>query len=301
MCVHFSSNKLFHIKPLNFGLFGKSKKVQPKILNELPADMFEKSVLIPDYFRINHPAETKEEYLELLNQLKQCKTNGEFQYAYFTEMNNCLYEEVDKELEGLLPYCGVDDSSKLINMYLSGRLTQKWCDEHFCALPKDMTTLPDVVRVLEYSLKRLDEKYGRYSGIVYRYGFMGENPSQYISTTSDSSRVSKIKNPAGDFRPDRKYSVIKVNNGHKIYEFQQRASDVGRLFAKKEREVLLPFGNKYRKLANDELTEDLLGAKMLMASYFFKDAVKLFTGEQKVINDYTAVDLLNTIDVYVQL
>lgn len=268
----------------------------PHIIEKIKSDIFQKNLMKPDFKRINQPISSEKEYLSLLNNLKKCLKNHGLEYAYFSEFCQKTSRVNDIFEEGLLPYCGVEDCSRFINRYLSGRLTKDYIDKKIMALPKDIDTWPDIIRLIEYSLKHLDKKYGIYQGIVYRKGFMSEKPSQYISTSLDTEFSTKIKR----FDPDSQYSIIKVENGHKIVNFQEQAGEMGKMYARTEKEILLPFENEYKKLSEDELTEDLRIARENFASHLFEGAQDLFLGKAQIVNGFTKEDLLNKIDVYVQ-
>ena len=61
------------------------------------------------------------------------------------------YENVEDELIGLVPYCGYNDISGKINMWLTGRTSRR---AKF--LPDEQ--MAKIVNVLDYSLNKLDEK-----------------------------------------------------------------------------------------------------------------------------------------------
>lgn len=280
--THIMFNSKEHQKPLQVKHF------------EYNRDSFDKNIITPDFKRINTPVEDINEYRSIIhNLMKAISNNGD--YAYFKECDLEWYKDIDIEEMGLIPYCGFEGSHEIINNYMTG-LLNKNTEKYKSILPVDLTTIPEVIRALEYSLKKLDKKYGTHKGIVYRQGFMCESPNRYISTTLNPYIASCIY---GDWRikSNNQYSVIQVNNGHRIVDFQRAA---GVPSADGEQEILLPYTNNYRKIQDNELTDELRKAKIQLASSLFKDANLLFNGKADKVNGYTKEDLLKMVEVYVQ-
>lgn len=288
----------YPIKTYAIPTFGT--KQPPKTLPgenlEYPNDKFENTTIVPDTEKINTPIKDFDEYKQILSRLKHCISyNGD--YAFFKENDLKYYRGIDNEEMGILPYCGFEGCHEIINLYMTGQLNSKNIKKYHSILPVDLTTIPDAIRTLEYSLRNLDKKYGTYQGIVYRQGFMSENPNRYISTTLNPYIASCIYGSWGT-ELNNQYSVILVNNGHKIVDFQKSA---GVPSANGEQEILLPYTNNYKKIPDNELTDELRKAKIQLASSLFKDAELLFNGKADSVNGFTKEDLLKMIDVYIQI
>lgn len=296
MHINFISNKLPIIKKLCPKLHINPVAGKSDVFIEITPDMFEATILRPDFEKINTPIANEAEYKTLLAKLKNTLAHSG-NHAYFTKNDLEEYGKVDLTEHGLIPYCGFDDCHLLINTYLSGRLSKVERDIWKHQTPCDLDTIPEVIRLLEYSLKVLDKKHGHYSGIVYRQGIMSETPNQFISTSINPYIAAGLYDEWFHFTGNKKYSVIKVENGHKILEFQREAG-VG--FAKSEAEILLSFRNKYEKLSDNELSEELVNAKEFFARSLFKGSDLLMSGKEMKINGYTKKDVLSKIDVYVQ-
>lgn len=191
--------------------------------------------LVKNRVRLGSEIKSLDEYIQTMNRIYNYKIAGE--KPLFSKMENLSgYKKAKKEEEGLLLYAGDMDLSDDINRFLSGRNMT------------EMTSAQarNVVRALDYSLKKLDERYGRYSGIVYRQGFFPINQKQYISTTTDPVIAATLR---GGIYYDKnmEFSIINLKNGHKIRDFQRR---VGSDFAEEEEEILAPRTNSYREILN---------------------------------------------------
>ena len=232
------------------------------------------------------PIQSKEEYLEVLERIKNAKTKGG-EPLWLCEEDLKFYPKATEIEQGLLPYCGHRDISGAINKYLSGRA-------------EPTAEMQDVVRAMDYSLASLDKEAGRYKGIVFRQGFMGEKTGQFFSTSTSATGAARHNNGWAD--PEevayRTYSVIKTNGGHKLSEFQAKMKDV---FAGKEQEILLPRKANYREIPIEECSEELLNAREEFASKLFNDAYKLFNGSKSKVRGYTKEDLLNLVKVYEEI
>ena len=280
--THIMSGSKGYKKPLHVKLFEYNK------------DSFDKNIFTPDFKRINTPVKDIGEYRSIIhNLMKAISNNGD--YAYFKESDLEWYRDIDIEEMGLIPYCGFEGSHEIINNYMTGQLNKN-TEKYKSILPVDLTTIPEAIRALGYSLKKLDEKYGTHQGIVYRQGFMCESPNRYISTTLNPYIASCIY---GDWRikSNNQYSVIQVKNGHKIIDFQRAA---GVPSAEGEQEILLSYTNNYKKISDNEITDELRKAKIQLASSLFKNADLLFNGKADKVNGYTKEDLLKMVEVYVQ-
>ena len=250
---------------------------------------------------IDVPIKDDEEFKEVMGRVYNAKDlNGNVLWIGkdYRDFHTDYTYATDIEM-GLIPYCGINDNSEIINMYLSGRLDNK-CEltNKRSRIPKDINSCVDVIRALDYSLDKLDNRYGTYKGLVYRRGFMAEDCEQYFSTTKDLDVISETYRDFTAFDPSVGYSVIRVKDGHKIYRFQEK---MGSNFAENEKEVLLPRKAKFKKLTLEEMDEELLTARENMAKNLFYGADKIISGKVKIPMFFTKEQLLNLVDVYEEI
>lgn len=153
-------------------------------------------------------------------------------------LNRQKYPKVKPNQEGLLLYAGYGDLSNDMNRFLSRR-------EMYRMNPKQAE---DVIRAFDYSLKKLDEEHGKYSGIVYRQGFFPQGQHQYISTTTDPVIAATMRGGIC-FNKNLEFAIIKAKNGHKINEFQRK---MGSDYAEEEEEILLSRTAKFREITEPQ-------------------------------------------------
>ena len=264
-------------------------------ITDIPEDVFQRS--LPDLDRILPPIKDAEEFNQVFRRVvNEISYNGE--YAWYSEKDHELYKNISNTERGLIPYCGYNDKSKYINMFLSGRLTEEAKQKYQPFLPMNEESFIDVIRALEYSLKDLNKTYGKHKGIVFRQGYMSENPRQYISSTTDSIIANCFNNNYLDFSPTKGYSVIRTFNGYKINEFQKKMNSE---FATSEQEILLPFRNIYKKLNPEDLDDELYYAKETMATNLFKGAKEVMAGTVRERNGFTRQNLLDMVNVYQEI
>ncbi len=266
------------------------KKYEPPVIKQV--EKAEKSVAAPVKRAVLTstkdltPIQSKEEYLEVLERVKNAKTKGG-EPLWLSAEDLKYYPNISEIDQGLLPYCGHRDISNQINKYLSGR-------------SEPTAEMQDVVRVLDYSLANLDKEVGRYEGIVFRQGYMGEKTGQFMSTSTSATGAARHNNGWAD--PEEvaynTYSVIKTKGGHKLSGFQSKMKDA---YASKEQEILLPRKAEYREIPIEECSEELLKAREEFASKLFNDAYKLFNGSKSKVRGYTKEDLLNLVKVYEEI
>ena len=151
-----------------------------------------------------------------------------------SEQNLQMYPKVKKDQEGLLLYAGCGDLSDDMNRFLSKREMRKM----------NPAQAKDVVKAFDYSLKKLDEKYGKFSGFVFRQGFFPLGQHQYISTTTDPVIAATLRGGICTNK-NLEFSVIKAKNGHKINEFQRK---MGSEYAEEEEEILLSRDSKIKEI-----------------------------------------------------
>lgn len=199
---------------------------------------------------------------------------------------------------GLIPYCGWNDNSLAINMFLSERLTENGPLDEYVREPKHFNSCVDVVRALDYSLNNLDKEFGKYDGIVYRIGYMSEEGKQYFSTSKSFVVADRRRQSQFSFDKGRGYSVIRLKNGHKIYDFQKK---MGCRFSETEEEVLTDRHSKFRKLKPEEYDEELIQARENLAKRLFWGAADVIDGQKSDFIKWDRDEILNFIDVYEEI
>lgn len=242
---------------------------------------------------VNKPIKNDAEYEKVIQRVFDEKT-AKGTPAWISDKDVQEYADADILERGLIPYCGFDDKSKYINMFLSGRLTPAIKQQ----LGIKNSSFIDVIRALEYSLKYLDKEFGKFEGLVYRQGFMNEHPNQYISTTTDYITAARLNGSYVNFMPGKQYSVIRTHNGHNIKNFQNK---MGAMFAYTEKEVLLPYESRYRKLEEHELDNELIRARENVAYNIFDGSDLVITGVLRKNKGYSKEDLLNMVGVYEEI
>lgn len=274
-------------------LFGESNF--NKTMSELDILSNLNSSLVKKIRPIDVPIKTEAEFDLLWDRILKAKTiNGNS--LWINEGSLKKYPKANKIQRGLLPYCGENDSSCLINMYLSGRIEDERIQKSWKGLlPADKMTCIDIVRVLDYSLKNLDNEVGKYKGIVYRQGFMDKNTEQYWSTSKNPMIAGQIHGNWEYFNPRAGFSVIRTKNGHNIYEFQKK---MGNNFAKTEEEILIPRKTKFVEIPLTEQDRELLIARNKMASNLFAGADRIVSGQVREFNGYTKQNLFSMIKVF---
>ena len=228
MCIKYGAlymiiNNIFSTSNIKFCCNKQEKSA--KIRLKYQSDTFERTT--------NNVNKDYEKYKQLLDKIYNAKdSNGKI--IYDSRINLAMYPDVSKKEEGVLIYAGVNDEHDEINRYLSGRPMQKLTPE----LAEDM------VQVIDFSLKEIDKKYGKYNGIVYRQGIIPNNNQQYISTSTDPIIAATLY--GGVFiQKNLDFAIIKTRNGHKINEFQR---DMDSEYAENEEEILLPRTTKLKEI-----------------------------------------------------
>ena len=238
------------------------------------------------------PLESEEEYTTTLERLKQIykrdrdnsgriydtRSGGNTRdfILGFDETRDC-----PNKLQGLIPYCGINDISRDINVYLNNErnglckvLKEKsYVYTHDLDVTQlidiDPTMAKDYIRCLDYSLAELDQLFGKYEGLVYRGGLFNPHGHQFYST-SDRCCRTQINCQRG--QENLQFHIIKTKNGHKILEFQKRYGK--QHFAENESEVLLPRDTEYRDITN---TGQFEAEKQEMAKKLYQDLCEKYT------------------------
>ncbi|MBQ9246118.1 hypothetical protein IJ182_07625 [bacterium] len=237
------------------------------------------------------PITSEKEYDELLQKILSYKIYSED--SDIPEKCVCIwgYENTPKELQGLIAYCGSDDRSEHINSWLAGR-----------NLPMNKIInegkIIDIIRCFEYSLGKLDEKYGKYRGVVYRSGFF--NPltdKQFYSTSADS--FSAIKHVQKEL-PSKKtpYSIIRIKSGHNINAFQKDTkSFISKRFSESEKEILIDRKSKFRLVPESEYTETDKRLKTILLTQAVKKTDEIKQKDiTQALNEHS--DLLKYISIW---
>lgn len=245
---------------------------------------------------INNPIKNDAEFDEVMERIYNAKTQNGHNLWLVKNEHLKHYPDASKTEIGLLPYCGENDSSYYINMYLSGRLYSDKIQKNWKGLlPQKESDCIDMIRVLDYSLKDLDKNYGKYKGIVFRQGYMGENTKQFISTTMNPSIAGQLKGNWFDFKPNAGFSVIRTKNGHNIYAFQKKMKNS---YAETEEEILLPREATYKEIPPNLMDEELRRGRNALARKLFGGAGFVIDGKLKEFKGYTKKDLYNLIRVF---
>ncbi|MBQ3640387.1 hypothetical protein II906_00405 [bacterium] len=259
-------------------------KKSPVFINkkELPK-VFLGSDIVKPYTPKNEfpPITSEDEYNLLFDRIKDEKTFFMELNYWNSYINERKYQNLPQNLKGLTIYAGYGDKSDDINKYLSGRLNyeeaiaesiREYNQRKFSitgsSLPQHKSIYKDMIRVLDYSLKALDDKYGKYEGIVYRKGYMDCNTPQFFSASQSAKLVVEFSQPS-----DREqYSIIRTKSGHKICDFQE---EYGSNFANTEQEILLDRKAKYRIVPPEEYDEEILAAKDNFEYFYLCDTGKI--------------------------
>ena len=176
---------------------------------------------------------SKYEYKNILNRIYNYKGYDK-KPLFDIDYNRAMYPKINPEHEGLLFYAGYADLSDDINRFLSKRELYKMTKPQ----------AKDVVRVLDYSLQKLDEEFGKYSGVVYRQGFFPQGQHQFISATKEPVIAATLR--GGIFmNKNLEFSIINTKNGHKITDFQRK---MGCEYADEEEEILLSRKSKFKEI-----------------------------------------------------
>ena len=251
---------------------------------------------VPDTDLIKIPIKNDEEFYSIFRKvLHEFSNNGQLVWITLNDWQN--YKKVNMIDLGLVPYVGFGPGYKIINMYLKNDLTPTNCQQYHEFLPMNENSIVDVIRTLEYSLQKLDKTYGKHKGIVYRQGYMDENPNMYISTSLNPIIAANIFHLRRTFSPQGTFAVIRTINGHKINEFQRKA---GIDFSEKEEEILLSYNSKFKKLKENEIDTEIIEAKKKYAESLY-NALQCSPHSAEIKKEYTKERFFNLIDVYQEI
>ncbi len=187
---------------------------------------------------------SEEEYAEIIKKITSDEYEKNPPFAYIGK-----YKDVDSDFIGLVPYCGEEDIHDEINCWLTARK----CKNSAVAPDEKMA---NIVRALDYSLKKLDDRFGKFEGVVYRSGFFNPVTDKEYYSSSSSSLGAIDFGMCAPPSPKKQYSIIKLKNGHKISDFQRYANNkYSNKFAETEKEILIDRTSKFRLIPEEEYTE----------------------------------------------
>lgn len=228
---------------------GVSKHSSYPNYSSAPASVLRRRI-IEDRQNMLHPVKSGEEYEEVLKKIFKYTIQS---YGFISNLIlKTGYEKAPKELMGLISYCGAGDLSDLINCWLTSRSNLFSC-------MVDDEKMVNIINAFEYSLNKLDERFGMYEGTVYRVGFFNPITDKQFYSTSKSLGCTVKHALDSAPSPEFPYSIIKVKSGHDIHSFQQSIdSKVAKEFAQLEKEILIDRNSRFRKVHPKNYTpEDL--------------------------------------------
>jgi len=170
---------------------------------------------------------------------------------------------------GLMPYSHTADIHSYINGYLrEGKLSQN------SGFTEDI--IKDYVRLTDYALNKLDKVYGKYQGVVYRYGWFDSTPAAFTSTASTPFGAVCHTDK---FRPyKQRYNIILTKHGSKIEKMQEKLGNLN--LAQREQEILLRLGHKFEEIKTltpelEKLKQELFETMKKEHGYLCEDLVNL--------------------------
>lgn len=230
------------------------------------------------------PIESEEEFENELNSLKNTADDKFIFGNCFSDKNS-----PDKYSKALQAYIGEHDISMYINRYMSsGKPLQNMKIKDFKTGKTYILSeksLKKYIRIMEYSLRKTDEKFSPYKGTVYRSGYFDKNGGQFWSTSKYAKGA--VGHASGGEEFPVTFSVIKVYNGYDIHKINKNTR-----FSTEEEVLLRPNGtytditdkiskNEYASYYNDILNQ----IKEILKENFGTDDIekaKEFIGSLKV-------------------
>ena len=195
-----------------------------------------------------------DEYNEIMNYLIDNRSDLNSRYVpnnYFIDKSYC--GNIPFEFMGVIPYCGYEDCNKHINNFITG-------EEKFSSLEKE-TENEKFISALNYSLDRIDDRYGKYDGIVYRKGRFAPSIPRFYSTSANIPKDDYIySNLENEFNNKKEinFNVIKLKNGHKLNSMLYEYATSGlKELAEEEDEILIDTKSKFNYLTEKEATPEL--------------------------------------------
>lgn len=196
---------------------------------------------------------SEEEYNDIIDDLIENHSSIDCRYKsstdHFIDLSYC--EDIPFEFMGVIPYCGYESSSKRINKYLLG--IERKADE------ETEQKKADYISALNYSLEKIDEKYGKFEGYTYRRGHFSPNTNRYYATGQSVVADSYIYNVIDNgLYPDKihHYNVIKLKNGHKVNKMLNEYSHSHlKELASQEDEIIIDAKSKFRYVNPSEYSD----------------------------------------------
>lgn len=159
--------------------------------------------------------QTKSAYIPFTN-IKKISSEIEYDTIInkLRDKNYWRLFKCDKFEEALMPYISKDDISYRINLFLR---ENELLDNRYSG-----DFLENIIRTMDYALNKIDKIYGKYEGIVYRYGKTDKTSKNFVSAARDPNGVKHII-PDDERREFKKpFYIIQTKNGHKIEEVQKK-------------------------------------------------------------------------------
>jgi len=162
-------------------------------------------------------------------------------------------DHATKYEQAIIPYTGEQDISAHLNWYMySGNIVNPNISEEITR---------EYIRAMCYALPEIDKVYGKYTGIVYRCGYMEKMPKSFVSTTSDPMGLRYIIHTREDYR--QPFYIVYTNNGHRIEDMQKKLGCRYQC----EHEIILSSGTQY-----EEVTK--ITPKMEELQHKMKEAIR---------------------------
>lgn len=133
----------------------------------------------------------------------------------------------------LMPYSGDEEIYYKINKVLRG---EEITDKRY-----SNSMLEDIIRLMDYAFNEIDKLYGKFEGIVFRYGRVNEVSKNYVSAAHSPKGLLNFITGVNRDGFAREFNIINVKNGHKIEKIQP--------FYEEEKEIVIS-PTKFEKVIN---------------------------------------------------
>lgn len=193
------------------------------------------------------PISSEKEFDLVMNSLNRTKDNA-FIFGQCFAAPNAL----DKHLKALQAYCGEHDISTYINRYLAtGEVLPEMkvgnlATGEIHSLKEE--DLKEYIRILEYSLRKVDEDIQPFNGTVYRSGYFSKDGGQFWSTSKNMKGA--VVHASGTEEFPVTFSVIKSTKGTDIQEVNKNTR-----FAN-EAEVLIHPNTQFMDITDETSQEE---------------------------------------------
>lgn len=181
------------------------------------------------------------------------------------------WEVGNKFDKGLMPYIGREDISFRINHFLrnGGLIDNKYTEN----------ALKNIIRVFDYALDETDKVYGRYSGIVYRYGIVDKDSKNYVSTAEKAEGLGNIIPEEDKHLFKNPFYIIKVKNGHKAEEIQKKLN-YNNVYTEESEIIIKPASFQEINEPNAEMKKAEINLKNTLHKYHFHAFPKIIFLEE---------------------